>query len=670
MAQTSPWATLAATVPSSAAISTPPSVPSAVDGVFRAEALALRTVDLSKHKPSIPLLNRMPANFWLRNCAIPWVQLGDTVAIAFGSAEVAESQRQVLTDRFGPFIPVLATEPQILPLLQQHFKTAMARQANISIAPELSTRTLFSRSKRLKQLLPVSSFVSLSIVFPLEVFAVCCGAALILLMLYTVLKLAGLAAHLMTRAKAHQAPLASGAQPQQSVTSPPPPAEALPKISVLVPLYKEAAISSALLKRLGRLQYPAERMDVILVLEEGDTVTQQAISKASLPSWMQAIEVPIWGSLRTKPRAMNYALNFCRGDIVGVWDAEDAPQPDQLHRVAAAFAQAPPDVACFQGVLDYYNPRANWMSRCFTLEYAGWFRIVLQGIAQLKLVVPLGGTTMFIRRAVLDDLGGWDAHNVTEDADLGVRLFRAGHRTQMLPTATYEEATCHLPAWIRQRSRWLKGFMATYLVNMRQPVRLARELGWAGFLGFQAFFLGTVGQFLLSPFLWTYWLIAFGVPHPSAEILPEHLLYLGVSWLVFFELCGMIIAAFGAFASGRPGLALWVPVLPFYYLMGPIAVYKALYELLYDPYFWDKTSHGVHPPDTNAQHHLGPSDNPAFTEPEPPPRPKQTAQPDYVAAYLGEAQSAQSQSAQAKEARSQTEKTASTKNRADNAEQV
>jgi cellulose synthase/poly-beta-1,6-N-acetylglucosamine synthase-like glycosyltransferase len=652
-----------------------PSAPPAVDGVYRAEALALRTIDLSKHKPSIPLLNRMPASFWLRNCAIPWVQLGDTVAIAFGSAEEAESQRQVLTDRFGPFIPVLAPEPQILPLLQQHFKTAMARQANISIAPELSTRTLFLHSKRLKQLLPVSSFVSLSIVFPLEVFAVCCGAALILLMLYTALKLTGLAAHLLTQATAHQAPLASGAQPQQLVASPPPAAEALPKISVLVPLYKEAAISSALLKRLGRLQYPAALMDVILVLEEGDTVTQKAISKANLPSWMQAIEVPTWGSLRTKPRAMNYALNFCRGDIVGVWDAEDAPQPDQLHRVAAAFAQAPPEVACFQGVLDYYNPRANWISRCFTLEYAGWFRIVLQGIARLKLVVPLGGTTMFIRRAVLDDLGGWDAHNVTEDADLGVRLFRAGHRTQMLPTTTYEEAACHHPAWIRQRSRWLKGFMATYLVHMRQPVRLARELGWVGFLGFQAFFLGTVGQFLLSPFLWTYWLIVFGLPHPSAEILPEHLLYLGVSWLVFFELCGMIIAAFGAFASGRPGLALWVPMLPFYYLMGPIAVYKALYELLYDPYFWDKTSHGVHPPDTDAQHHLGPSDNPAFTGPEPPPRPQQTVQPDRAAAQPGEAQTAQSQSAQPKsaqekEGRSQTAKTPSAKKRRDNTEQV
>jgi cellulose synthase/poly-beta-1,6-N-acetylglucosamine synthase-like glycosyltransferase len=569
----------------------------AVNGVFRAEALALRSIDLSKHQPSAPLLNRMPASFWLRHCAIPWVQLGDAIAIAFASAEEAESQKQTLTVLFGPFIPVLAPAAQILPLLQAHFKTAMARRASSSIPPELSSRTLFQQSKRLKQLLPVSSFFCLAAVFPLEIFSLCCGAALLFLLLFTGLKLCGLVAHLLP--KRHSSiPLLL--RPEKPDLGP------LPKISVLVPLYKEAAISSALLKRLSRLTYPQDRMEVLLVLEEGDTLTQKTISKATLPPWISALEVPAWGELRTKPRAMNYALNFCQGDIVGVWDAEDAPQPDQLQKVAAAFAAASPDVACFQGVLDYYNPRANLISRCFTLEYASWFRIVLPGIARLGLVVPLGGTTMFVRRTVLDELGGWDAHNVTEDADLGVRLYRAGYRTQMLTTATYEEASCHIPAWVRQRSRWLKGFMATYLVHMRRPLHLAQALGWRGFLGFQAFFLGTIGQFLLAPFLWTYWLVILGLPHPSAAVLPDQLLLLGVSSLIFFEALGMCIAVFGAFTSGRPQLALWVPLLPLYYLMGPVAVYKALYELLYNPFFWDKTSHGMHPPDSNAQEHLPP----------------------------------------------------------------
>ena len=573
-------------------------LPGAVTGVFRAEALSLRKVDLSRHRPSAPLLNRMPASFWLRHRAIPWVQLGDTIAIAFASEQDAVDQKEALTACFGPFIPVLAPSLQIFTLLQDYFKTAMARQASYSVPPDLSSRTLFLHSKRLKQLLPVCTVFTLAVLFPLEVFSVCCGGALVLLLLFTGLKLCGLFAYLLHSAQ-------RGSAPGPTIAAGP-----LPTISVLVPLYKEAAISSALLKRLARLTYPQDRMEVFLVLEEEDTLTKNTIKEATLPPWMSALEVPAWGDLRTKPRAMNYALNYCRGDIIGVWDAEDAPEPDQLHKVAAAFAAAPAEVACFQGVLDYYNPRANWISRSFTLEYASWFRIVLQGIAKLDLVVPLGGTTMFMRRAVLDSLGGWDAHNVTEDADLGVRLYRAGYRTRMLKTATYEEASCTVKTWIRQRSRWLKGLMATYLVHMRHPLHLAQELAWRGFLGFQAFFLGAIGQFLLAPFLWTYWLVVLGLPHPSATILPDGLLFLGVSSLLSFELLGMGLAALGAIASGRANLAFWVPVLPFYYLMGPIAVYKALYELLYNPFYWDKTSHGMHPPDTNTQGYLPPEGDP------------------------------------------------------------
>jgi cellulose synthase/poly-beta-1,6-N-acetylglucosamine synthase-like glycosyltransferase len=574
-----------ATAPASDADSTSASV----TGIFRAGSLALRVVDLARHRPSAPLLNRRPASFWLRHCAIPWVQLGDTIAIAFADAEEAERQRQELTACFGPFIPVLAPRDQISALLLHHFKTSMARRASASIAPELSSRTLFEHSGRLKQLLPLTSTLTLAALYPVEVFSVFCALAVVLLTAFAALKLCGVIAYLAQ-------------QQQQALRPPKKPKDAdMPNISVLVPLYKEAAISSALLKRLRRLQYPKDRMEILLVLEEGDTVTRHAIAAATLPSWVQVIEVPAWGALKTKPRALNYALNFCRGEIIGVWDAEDAPVPDQLQQVAAAFAAAPPEVACFQGVLDYYNPQANWISRCFTLEYASWFRVVLPGIAKLGLVVPLGGTTMFVRRKILDDLGGWDSHNVTEDADLGVRLFRAGYRTEMLPSTTFEEATCTPPAWTRQRSRWLKGFMATYLVHMRQPVQLMRDLGWRAFLGFQVFFLGTVGLFLLAPFLWSFWLLAFGMPHPSTALWSDAMVTTAFASMIFFEGLGMCIAVIAAFAARRPHLAPWALTLPFYFLMGPFAVYRALHGLLFDPFFWDKTSHGLHPPDAVAQ---------------------------------------------------------------------
>ncbi len=231
------------------------------------------------------------------------------------------------------------------------------------------------------------------------------------------------------------------------------------------------------------------------MLEERDDVTRNTLAQTDLPPWMKVIEVPYTSGLTTKPRALNYALDFCRGRIIGVWDAEDAPDPDQLETVARCFHAAPPEVACLQGILDYYNPRANWLSRCFTVEYATWWRIIMPGIARLGFVIPLGGTTLFFRREALEKVQGWDAHNVTEDADLGFRLARFGYRTELIPTVTYEEATCRPWAWIRQRSRWLKGFMVTYFVHMRRPHQLMADLGPRKFWGFQIFFLTAISQF-------------------------------------------------------------------------------------------------------------------------------------------------------------------------------
>ena len=206
----------------------------------------------------------------------------------------------------------------------------------------------------------------------------------------------------------------------------------LPKVSILVPLFREKEILHALIARLSQLTYPKCLLDVILVLEEEDTLTQETLAEIDLPPWIHPVVVPD-GRLRTKPRAMNYALDFCEGDIIGIFDVEDAPDPDQITVMARRFQAAPPDVACLQGILDYYNPRQNWLARCFTIEYATWFRLMLPGMARLGFAIPLGGTSLYFRREVLEELGGWDAHNVTEDADLGFRLRVTGIAPRWCP---------------------------------------------------------------------------------------------------------------------------------------------------------------------------------------------------------------------------------------------
>ncbi|TLP58315.1 glycosyltransferase [Parasedimentitalea maritima] len=556
----------------------------------------IQQVDLSKHTPDPRLLGRKPAQFWIGHNALPWLQLGPVTVIAVAHPEHFHALKQSLKGSFDQIRPVLAAEDQITALLTAYFREELALAANTRVPLHNSIRHWQTSNQHHLPLIMITILTGLMWFAPVLIFTLFCALSVLLLGLFVGLKMCGFITHLT-----HEGQVATTPLSHELPHAP----QRLPRISMLVPLFHEPEISRKLVHRLQKLTYPRSLIEVVLVLEEHDTVTRTALKAASLPRWMHIIEVPHLGTLTTKPRAMNYALNFCQGDIIGVWDAEDAPVPDQLERVARSFEQTADNVACLQGVLDYYNPRTNWLSRCFTLEYASWFRVVLPGLARLGMVLPLGGTTLFVKRAALESLGGWDAHNVTEDADLGVRLARAGYLTEMIDTATFEEANCHLWSWIRQRSRWLKGFMVTYLVHMRRPRLLLAELGWKRFLGFQAFFLGTVGQFLLAPFLWSFWLMLLGVPHPSASILPMNVLYGTAASLMLFELLGISIAITASFASNRRSLAFWAPSMILYFPLGCIAAFKALYELVWRPYYWDKTSHGhsnAETQTTNLQH--------------------------------------------------------------------
>jgi cellulose synthase/poly-beta-1,6-N-acetylglucosamine synthase-like glycosyltransferase len=217
----------------------------------------------------------------------------------------------------------------------------------------------------------------------------------------------------------------------------------------------------------------------------------------------------------------------------------------------------------------------------------------MPGMEQLGLALPLGGTTLYIRRDVLEDLGGWDAHNVTEDADLGFRLARHGYRTGMIDTVTEEEANCRPWAWVKQRSRWLKGYMITWLVHMRAPRRLHEQLGPRRFWGFQAHFVAAVSQVLLAPVLWSFWLVLLGLPHPLDPVIPRAALALICAMFLTAEVLGMCIHAVTVSGPRHRHLLPWVPTMHFYAPLAAIAAYKAVYELVFKPFFWDKTAHGL-----------------------------------------------------------------------------
>ena len=373
-----------------------------------------------------------------------------------------------------------------------------------------------------------------------------------------------------------------------------PPDEALPVYTVIAALYREAASVDGLLRAIERLDYPAEKLDVIIAVEADDRETRAAIAarKARVP--VTVIPVPARGP-RTKPKALNVALPFARGTFTVIYDAEDRPEPNQLRRALEAF-RAGGDLACVQARLCIDNSADSWLAQLFTAEYAGQFDVFLPGLAALHLPLPLGGSSNHFYTATLREAGGWDPYNVTEDADLGMRLARFGRRTGVIDSTTYEEAPAHLGPWLRQRTRWFKGWMQTWLVHMRQPFHLCRDLGLPGFLTFQLIVGGNVLAALVHPLFMTglIYSVASGAPmwrsdHATLAIFAG---VYGVTAIV-----GYLTSAFlGWLGLSRRGLLsmAWILFLtPLHWLLLSLAAWRALFQLVTAPYAWEKTEHGL-----------------------------------------------------------------------------
>ncbi|MBE0552834.1 MAG: glycosyltransferase [Rhodobacteraceae bacterium] len=527
------------------------------------------------HPPDPQLTDRLGVTFCLASGLLPWRQVAGQTVVAAPSAEVFLRHLPRLTAALGPVVPALCPADEIEAALMRMRGPALALRAETSVAEPESCRSYRLGRVRAVAVVGLALLVLATALAPLAVLAVMTGIAVLATLGFSLLKLAAWVRVLTARPPPSPVTLAR-----------------LPTVSIMVALYHEADIAARLVARLDRLDYPRALLDVLLVVEADDHLTRAALARAGLPGWMRVVAVPN-GPIRTKPRALNHALDFCRGSLVGVYDAEDAPEPDQLQKMVAHFHARGPEVACLQGRLDYYNPRVNWLSRCFTVEYAAWFRLFLPGVAQLGLAVPLGGTTLFFRREVLEKLGRWDACNVTEDADLGIRLARHGYVTELLDSTTFEEANCRARPWIKQRSRWIKGFMMTWLTHMRDPARLWRELGVRRFLGVQLLLLGSVLQALTAPFLWAFWLVPLEVGHPVEALLGP--VAFRVLWITFFAVEGLTITfAIAGLRRTAHGLSpLWVPTLSLYHVMATAAAWKAAWEMLTRPFWWDKTHHGL-----------------------------------------------------------------------------
>ena len=367
----------------------------------------------------------------------------------------------------------------------------------------------------------------------------------------------------------------------------------LPVYTILLPVYKEDKLIRKLIWNLRSLDYPRGKLDVKLLIEEDDDKTLNAVRNLDFPANFETIVVP-YHLPKTKPKACNYGLFFCKGKYLTIYDAEDVPDSDQLKKVVALFRKLPKDFIVLQGALNYFNKNENLLTRMFTLEYSYWFDYMLPGLQSLDVPIPLGGTSNHFKLDKLLELGGWDPFNVTEDADLGVRVFEKRYKVGVVNSTTFEEANNEFFNWIRQRSRWIKGYMQTTLVHMRNPAKLVSKIGWRGFFGFNFFVSLTPITFLIYPVLLAFFLIYLIFDLKNVRVLfPDWVLYISIFNFVAGNALMIYINMLAVFKRRYYELILFALFNPIYWIMHSISAYKGLWQLIYNPFYWEKTNHGL-----------------------------------------------------------------------------
>lgn len=367
----------------------------------------------------------------------------------------------------------------------------------------------------------------------------------------------------------------------------------LPVYTILLPVYKEDKLIKKLIWNLQSIDYPREKLDIKLLIEQDDDKTMNAVKNLDFPAIFEVVVVP-FHMPKTKPKACNYGLHFSKGKFLTIYDAEDIPDTDQLKKVVAMFNKLPSNYICIQSALNYFNRNENFLTRMFTLEYSYWFDYMLPGLDTLDIPIPLGGTSNHFKLENLVELGAWDPFNVTEDADLGVRAYAKGYKIAIVNSTTFEEANNEPFNWIRQRSRWIKGYMQTYLVHMRDPIELIRKVGWKGFLGFNFFIGATPLTFLVYPFLLGIFIcyLVFDLS-TIRSLFPDWVLFMSIFNLMVGNILMIYINMMAVFKRRFYELILFSIANPVYWLMHSVAAFKGLYQLIVKPFYWEKTEHGL-----------------------------------------------------------------------------
>ncbi|MDN3494538.1 glycosyltransferase [Planococcus sp. APC 4015] len=518
-----------------------------------------------------------------------WVPLAREDDVVVVGSSMPESARRTarISEALGARVRIVPIrQADIVSLIVDRFRDEFVEEAANGLYhrdPELSARHVLSRGQKVGGVIALVAVIGSAIVWPLPTLVTFIAVASSVFLASTLFKfsiaLRGSRYDLVT----HVAPDAIAAVRDSD----------LPVYTVLVPVFREARIVGRLVENLGRLDYPIDKLEVLILVEEEDDETRDAIAASDPPENFIVVVVPK-GAPQTKPRACNVGLAVARGEYLVIYDAEDAPEPDQLKKTVIAFDRSGPTTVVMQAALNYFNARENVLTRMFSLEYSYWFDYMLAGLDVRDLPIPLGGTSNHFRTGALRELGGWDPYNVTEDADLGIRSSALGYRVGVVDSTTMEEATSRMGIFIGQRSRWIKGYMQTALVHARRPGRLVGKIGLRRFAAFALLIAGTPLTFLgVIPFT-ALLLASFFLPWADfSAAFPPFVLWLCLLNFLVGNGLMVYLNMMGPYKRGAFWLVGWALLNPIYWLLHSAASYKALWQLITKPHYWQKTEHGM-----------------------------------------------------------------------------
>lgn len=549
------------------------------------EMYQMQRVGLSEFTPDLEVARRLPEPLAQAFQAVPVAATDDLVLLAVARPLDTEQAAEVEEALGSPFRQLLANRTELDQLIQRvharHYAEVSTRLL-METRPEDSAHIVISGGQKAGLVMTLIVVVVCAVIWPLETAIGVVGFCSLLYLVVSFYKfrltLRALGTHLETDVTDEEIE----ALDERHV----------PMYTILVPLYKEAAIVPRLVRDINALDYPRTRLDVKLLCEEDDEETVAKIRAMELPPHFHLVVVP--DSLpKTKPKACNYGLQLATGEYTVIYDAEDRPDPDQLKKALIAFSRVPNNVVCVQAKLNHFNQDQNMLTAWFANEYSMHFELILPAMGAAESPIPLGGTSNHFVTEKLRELGAWDPFNVTEDADLGIRLHREGYRTAMIDSTTLEEANSQIPNWIRQRSRWIKGYIQTWLVHMRHPFALLSQTGIRGFMSFNLT-MASAFVLLLNPIFWALTtLYVFTQAGFIENLFPGVIFYTASALLFIGNFVFVYLSLAGSLQRGEFSLTRTALLAPLYWGLMSWAAWKGFIQLFTNPFYWEKTTHGL-----------------------------------------------------------------------------